>query len=182
MKKLSKVFYLGSAVAVPIILMMMAILIPVFYRARDPDDRSFMNLMALIPVLLLYLAVVTCILFYRMWAAIQDGHARTSPGKAVGFLFIPFFNLYWAFQAIWGFAQDYNLYLDRQGIDAKKLPEGLFLTYVILCLTTWVPVIGPVLFAANLMFVLPVMVSKICDAINALAYAHQGAATAFDAA
>jgi len=38
---------------------------------------------------------------YKAWEAIQNGHARTSPGKAVGFLFIPCFSLYWMFPAYW---------------------------------------------------------------------------------
>jgi hypothetical protein len=38
---------------------------------------------------------------YRAWKCLQPGGlARTTPGKAIGFLFIPFFNLYWIFQAI----------------------------------------------------------------------------------
>lgn len=117
--------------------------------------------------LALIASVLFVIVIYRMWAAIQDGHARTDPGRAVGFLFIPFFNLYWAFQALLGFAKDYNNYLDRHGLDLRRLPEGIFVAYIILCLGAWIPFVGWLLVAAN-MVVGTIMIAKICDAVNAL--------------
>jgi hypothetical protein len=117
------------------------------------------------------LALIASVLFvivvYKMWAAIQDGHARTDPGRAVGFLFIPFFNIYWAFQALPGFAKDYNSYLERHGLNLRRLPEGIFVAYIILCLGAWIPVVGWLLVAANLV-VGTIMIAKICDAVNAL--------------
>lgn len=112
-------------------------------------------------------SVVFVIVIYRMWGAIQDGHARTQPGRAVGFLFIPFFNVYWAFQALWGFAKDYNSYLERHGLNLRRLPEGIFLAYIILCLGAWIPFLGWLLVAAN-MVVGTIMIAKVCDAVNAL--------------
>lgn len=117
--------------------------------------------------LALIASVLFVIVIYRMWAAIQDDHARTDPGRAVGFLFIPFFNIYWAFQALWGFAKDYNSYLDRRGLDLRRLPEGIFVAYIILCLGAWIPFVGSLLVAAN-MVVGTIMIAKVCDAVNAL--------------
>lgn len=90
----------------------------------------------------LYAVIMTLVFSYKIWQPIQDGHARMSPGKAVGFLLIPFFNLYWFFRVIGGFSQDYNAYLDRYSINASKLPQGLLPT-----------------FSA---------IARICDAVNAL--------------
>jgi hypothetical protein len=115
----------------------------------------------------LYAAVVMLVLFHKMWASIQDGYARTTPGKAVGFFFIPIFNIYWAFQAIWGFAKDYNNYLKRHQLNAKRLPEGLFLAFTILSFTGWMPVLGVILVTINYFLAL-FMVAKICDAVNSL--------------
>jgi hypothetical protein len=42
-------------------------------------------------------AVYFSILHYRCWNSLPQPFRATTPGKAVGFLFIPFFNLYWAF-------------------------------------------------------------------------------------
>jgi len=122
-------------------------------------------------VLSLYAGVVALVMWYRAWTAIQDDHARTTPGKAVGFLFIPFFNLYWIFQAFWGFAKDYNSYLSRHGISMSQLPTGLFLLYCILILVSllmqWIPVVGSVMGIINWV-VLVVIVSRVCDAVNNL--------------
>jgi len=112
-------------------------------------------------------SVVFVIVVYRMWGAIQDGHARTQPGRAVGFLFIPFFNIYWAFQALWGFAKDYNSYIERHGLNLRRLPEGIFVAYIMLCLGAWIPFLGWLLVAANVV-VGTIMIAKVCDAVNAL--------------
>ena len=102
-----------------------------------------------------------------MWESIQDGHARTSAGKAIGFLFIPFFNLYWIFQVLWGFSKDYNAYVERHALDAKKLSEGLFLACTILPLTTCIPFLN-FLTIIPYWIVFTMVVSQVCDAVNAL--------------
>lgn len=169
MKKISKGFFLGS-VAVGIgIACILLVIGNIQVRTGDPDAALGLIGLSLIPML--YGAIVMTVLFYKMWSAIQDGHARTTPGKAIGFLFIPFFNIYWAFQAIWGFSKDYNMYIKRQGIDTQRLPEGLFLAYTILCFTGWIPVLGLILVVVNY-FIGLAMVSKICDGINVIAGAR----------
>lgn len=67
----------------------------------------------------------------RLWKALQHGRARTTPGKAVGLLFVPFFNLYWIFVAIYGLAQDWNRITSRYTDLSRgpKLNEGMFLAY-----------------------------------------------------
>ena len=124
-------------------------------------------LLGIVMVLALIGTAVFAVLVYKMWAAIQDGHARTTPGRALGFLFIPVFNIYWAFQVLWGFAKDYNSFIERHALDLRRLPEGLFLAYVVLCFTTWIPFLGWFLMVANLV-VGAIMIAKICDAVNAL--------------
>lgn len=67
-------------------------------------------------------AVLEYILLYKFWKIIQDGFAKTSPGKAVGYSFIPFFNFYWLFIAIGSLAGELNHYILRQ---FKNDPGGL---------------------------------------------------------
>lgn len=55
----------------------------------------------------------------RCWSIIQGTTARTTPGKAVGFLFIPFFNLYWTFIAYAGLATDANKYAESQRLKSS---------------------------------------------------------------
>lgn len=87
-------------------------------------------------------SVALCaVLLYKMWDVIQDGRTRTTPDKAVGFLFIPFFNFYWVFVAIHGLAVDLNAYVRRHrvGMDTEPAPTGLALTFCILFCCTAVP-------------------------------------------
>ena len=101
------------------------------------------------------------------------GRPARAPGKAVGLLFVPFFNLYWAFQVFWGFAKDYNSYVNRHSMRLRKLPERLFLAYAILVVASVIPFVFPVTFVVGL-----VMVWKICDGVNALPTPEPGAAVA----
>jgi len=178
MKELSKSFYLSSfAVSVVGTILLIISYLTVFRMLISPGGSgnapesthtaaSGSSLLAVIGVLgLLYSSIVVLTLIYQMWQSIQDGHARTTPGKAVGFLFIPFFNFYWVFQALWGFSKDYNSYSQRKGLAVTRLPEGWFLAWSILTFFTWIPFAGLIAYWVVGFLV----VWKICDAVNALA-------------
>jgi hypothetical protein len=83
-----------------------------------------------------------CVLLYKLWEQVQDGAARTTAGKAVGFLFIPFFNFYWAFVALPGLADELNRCARRRPLDIAPASRGLFVTYCILCFAALVPYLG----------------------------------------
>ncbi len=166
-EKLSKAFYLISIAGG----WGMALVLSRLSFAVSTRSQDVLIVLGLAGFAMIYALVVTMVLVYKMWAAIQDGHTRTTPGKAVGFLFIPLFNLYWPFQAFWGFAKDYNAYLHRHSLDVPKLPERLFLAYAILILVALIPMPIPfpgLLLAVINVSVLATMAGKICDALNAL--------------
>ena len=169
-RPLSKGFFLGSVgigLGVADVLLIVA---NVQIRRGFPQAGLGLIELACIPIL--YGAVCMLVLWYKSWEAIQDGHARATPGKAIGFLFIPIFDIYWTFQAVWGLAKDFNACLQRNSIPAARLPEGLFLAFCILCFTTWIPVLGLVLLVVNYVIGL-IMVSALCDGINAIAWKPQ---------
>jgi hypothetical protein len=87
--------------------------------------------------------------------------------KAVGFLFIPFYNFYWIFKAWYGFAQDYNRYIERNALNTAKLPEGLFLAFCILFIGSMVPFLN---YLAGLPFLVIFIITanKTIDAVNSL--------------
>lgn len=91
--------------------------------------------------------VLLYMLLYRYWELIQDGYHRTTPGQAVGFMFIPFFNFYWVFVAIKGLAEDMNRYTQERGIAAPQANTGLALT---LCILTCVSIIPYVNFVTGI--------------------------------
>ncbi len=116
-------------------------------------------------LLILYSVVVNMVFLYKIWEAIQDGNVQISPGKAVGFMFIPFFNLYWIFPAYWGFAKELNKYIKRKGLKLTPISEGLFLAYAIFSLCTLlISYLGIVTMILNLC-----IINAACNRINELA-------------
>ncbi len=85
--------------------------------------------------------VLFFIILYRSWSLIQDGYARTTPGKAVGFCFIPFFNLYWFFEAFGGLAKDTNSFIYRRQLPITPFNDGLATAFAVLTLLNYVPYI-----------------------------------------
>ena len=83
---------------------------------------------------LIFAGVFSCIIIYRAWAAIQDGITLITPGKALGLLFVPFFNLYWIFRVFPGWASNYNRHLAHAKVERhdKRATEGIFITQAIL--------------------------------------------------
>lgn len=102
--------------------------------------------------------VLFYILLYRNWQLIQDGYARTTPGKAVGFLFIPFFNFYWIFEAFPGLVKDTNAYIQRHGLPIKLQDAGLATAFCILSLLCLIPYLNYVI--AVVLLVLQIILAK----------------------
>ena len=102
-----------------------------FLGFRPSNDVEAVFILPQIIVIFIFIAAVFLIHIYKIWSAIQDGHARTGPGRAVFLMFIPFFNLYWMFQAVYGFAKDYNALIERYGLYLPHLPLTLYLNVCI---------------------------------------------------
>lgn len=128
---------------------------------------AILGILGLVQFLIVQM-IYTFVILWKMWSSIQDGFARATPGKAVGFLFIPFFNIYWIFQVWGGFPTDYNNYVDRHRLSVPHLSSGLFTTYPVLVLLTAIPFLGILVALVN-MFLFVAIISKTCDAVNALA-------------
>lgn len=111
--------------------------------------------------------VLSCRSLHRMWAAIQDGHARTTPGRAVGFLFVPIFGIFWFYRVFPGFVKDYNAYLARHSLDAPHLECRPFLAVAFLTTLLIVPFVNVLVALVYPGFVLIVM-SRGYDALVAL--------------
>jgi hypothetical protein len=120
--------------------------------------------------------ILSYIVVYHMWKMIQDGFARTTPGKAIGFLFIPFFSYYWIFVAFRGLAIDYNGYINRHGLTAPTMSVNLFTAFCVVSVSGNVLAFGPselglasgfgfwVLLAAEILRI--IITKNCCDAVN----------------
>jgi len=164
MQRLSKGFFLSSPIVGIASLSILGIALAISGPSLSNSDPGVVLLLVLALFGGIYTSIVALVFIYKIWDAIADEHARTTPGKAVGFLFIPFFGFYWIFQVLWGFAKDCNAYIERHSINAKKLPEDLFLACAIVQLCGFIPYVG----ALAGLIIFAIVVSKTCDTVNAL--------------
>ncbi len=169
---ISKQYYIGimsaSLFTIPIIIF--SLFMPLYFEGPSFFKGAIYLLIfwALFVLSLIILGIITFYTFiYRIWSSIQDGHfARTTPVFAVVGFFIPFYNFYWIFQALPGFATDFNGYLKDRRINVPPLSSGLLITWGVLTVTSIIPVVGLFCGIANI-FVTLLMISKVSDAINA---------------
>ena len=91
---------------------------------------------------LIYSTVMWCVLTHKLWTVIQGTASRTTPGQAVGFMFIPFFNFYWIYQAIWGWSVDCNQHIKEKRIICPPVSEGVPLAWCILMCVGAIPFVG----------------------------------------
>jgi len=164
--RISKGFYLTAISAGS---MLGYLLIAGVQGSPRPNTSSSLVLFA--GLLFTLLASIALLLLIKaMWTSIQDKGTRISPGRAVGFLFIPVFNFFWLFRVFWGFHKDYNEYIKRHSIPGAPLPLPLFLAGTLLVLAGVVA--GPIgwwfPFGAVYLFVQSIAVAKICDAVDAI--------------
>lgn len=109
------------------------------------------------PLMILQL-IFTSILHYQLWDAVPVSSRSTSPGKAVGFLFIPFFNFYWYFPSYVGLSKSI------EKATGKPAADGLAVTYAVMSVLGWfvgvIPYLGFLFelahFVVWLLFVLSV--------------------------
>ncbi|MCD6327499.1 hypothetical protein J7M28_08100 [bacterium] len=129
-QQVSKRFYIwsiASGLGLGLLFPVMAI---VAFFSDDPDKlRIVLPWFVLGLLAILFSSIVGLHLIYKMWESIQDGYARITPGTAVGFLFIPFYNIYWVFRAVACFPKDYNNFVDRHELSAKKLEPHMFVAF-----------------------------------------------------
>jgi hypothetical protein len=81
------------------------------------DWDGFILLSVILSLIIFQFIVINAIYFilmiWKMWSSIKDEETPITSDKAVGFMFIPFFNIYWLF-VVWGsFPKYYNDYVDR---------------------------------------------------------------------
>ncbi len=114
------------------------------YDKAQSGQAEFPVTLLIVVLLLGFVAfaqgIIPYILLYKQWALIQDGNARTTPGKAVLLLLIPFFNIYWFFIAVYGLAQDMNTYAEERGMSIRPASANMLLWAFILSFVGCYPI------------------------------------------
>lgn len=166
---MSKKWYVGGYAAsfALFIVLEIGLFIVLFSGVFRREEKILMLLLVVMILALLQFTVVsviyTFLMLARMWGAIQDGQTSVTVGKAIGYLFIPFFNLYWIFKA-WGvFPAEYNRYVERYGLNVPRLGNAAFVAYPVLLLLGVIPLI---IFVQPFVFI--AVIAQTCDAVNAL--------------
>lgn len=145
-------------------------------QIEESEDVSTGGLVVLLGGLVVFVigAIFGFIFLYRAWFILQPGGARTTPGKAVGFMFIPFFNFYWKFVAFHGWSQDWNR-IRAAHDNLQPVPpvaEGLFLAGAICFVAGIIPAIGTLI--GLVAFVLDIIMTvKMAQVVNQLATAQR---------
>jgi hypothetical protein len=116
--------------------------------------------------------IVLLRVLYKTWAALPASHARMTPGKAVGFMFVPFYNLYWVWNAYVGFAKDFNRYVKQIDPQEPLQPDGFYIAFCIFHFyLSLLMALVPQFLSWILDFIIltPIMVGIMTSAINRLA-------------
>lgn len=112
---------------------------------------------------------------YRLWKFVIERSKKYAdlhptigtPGKAVGFQFIPFFNFYWIFKS-WGqLPFNVNELAKKEGKEVR-LSQGLGITIPILILVSIIPVINILTTLVNIFILIPVFILSAIKACNAM--------------
>ena len=106
------------------------------------------------------------VLLYQVWRfVINESQSNNlvpsieTPGKAVGYCFIPFYNFYWVFQVFGKFPKDFNVLSAKKGSN-KVMSEGLGSAIPILVIISIIPFIGYVTAFINFLILYPIFISQ----------------------
>ena len=115
--------------------------------------------------------IVLLRVLYMAWAALPASHARMTPGRAVGMMFVPFYNLYWVWNAYVGFAKDFNRYVKQVDPQEPLQPDGFYIAFCIFhfylaILMSFVPQF--LSWILDFVILTPIMVGIMTSAINRL--------------
>jgi hypothetical protein len=69
--------------------------------------------------------ITWAVFHYGLWQLVPDQYRETTPGKAVGFLFIPLFNCYWVFRSYLGVNRGLNRMADDHSLPPPRANLGL---------------------------------------------------------
>lgn len=105
-----------------IVIVAVAILLGVIWTILGSEWGTLGSVVAVATVAAV---VAWAVLHYQCWHALPIQFRTTSPGKAVGFLFIPFYNLYWAFVTWPQLSRGYRQWQSERQLELPNIIPGL---------------------------------------------------------
>ena|ERR1019366_6002732 len=124
------------------------------------DGAAVASFVPLFGVLFIIAALVAAMVWlHKAWSSVPEQMRYTdagrwiTPGQAVGYNFIPFYNLYWVFVSNLGLCEAINRTLAAQG-KQPRAPKGLAIAA---CVSQLIPycnlLVGPILWAVYMFMV-----------------------------
>ena len=159
--KLSKGFYVGSFVLVPIARILLFFVFIGFLTYLISTVSFFEG--DIIPILLgtlsftvilifawIYLLIVETIFLYRMWEAIDDGNSDIPPLLAAVLNIIPFIGTFWNIIVFPWFVHNYNGYLKRHSPGSQGVSPVISYIYSVLFLVAVMTGFGLDFYASSM--------------------------------
>lgn len=135
---------------------------------------AYIGLLGLASVFVLISGISSLIILYHLWEYLiaqfkAEGLTPSieTPGKAIGFLFIPFFNFYWIFMAYGRLSADLNKLAERR-YSSVPIPSGMGILVSFLMLSSAIPLIGMITGFFSAFIILPVFLSKAINSAVAI--------------
>jgi hypothetical protein len=106
-------------------------------------------------IILIAAQIYVLVLLYQIWKYVIGESFRyglrpsiDSPGKAIGYIFIPFYNIYWMFIVYGKFARDCNAVAQakgKTGILTDGVGQAIPILILINFFLSWIPIIGVII-------------------------------------
>ena len=77
------------------------------------------------------------VLHHSCWKVLPERYRTTTPAMAVGLLFVPFFNFYWAFVSLVGLAEGFNTLAEKERTILSRNAVGLGIAKAISFIAFW---------------------------------------------
>lgn len=124
--RLSKPFYLGVLVGVPLLLRLASFAINHGRSAEIEPSAPVIIFVVFEFIVTLAVGIIFLLFWYRAWKAIYSPALPYTPVRRVMNLFYPFYNVYWSFKAFWPWGKRYNEYLREKSLPLPYVKEFVF--------------------------------------------------------
>jgi len=117
--------------------------------------------------------ILCLVRMHRAWQVVQPatglgrGLNIPTPGQAIGFLFIPFYNFYWFFVAYAGLMKAANALREDRHVPTAPFSEGAATFYGVCCILCLVPVLNIIAVVA-ICFLLVRIISDATRIVNTI--------------
>jgi hypothetical protein len=128
--RLSKPFYLGAIVGVPLFFMVARIVVGTSPGGPDAEPNPARLLLFVFETLAGVASLSMFLRFwYRAWKAIPSAESSLGPSERLLILFVPVVNVYWPFVAFRPWGKLYNEYLRRYNLPGRPVNDDVFFVF-----------------------------------------------------